>query len=1369
MGDSSPPQPDTSADATTVIEPEPEPEPEPELSPCGNTSRSGSQLGGSTHKSSIRSGPKHAGNSPAPFEHDDNDDTFYQMLSIHLDQPVGSMSISPSNRDVALGARKGLFIVDLQNPWDPPRFLPHYSPWEVADVQWNPFPARSEWVVSTSSQQVIVYNLSFSPSFASSHIEHTLHAHTRACTDINWSPGCAEILATCGLDGRVFSWDLRTGYGGARKPVWSVCSWGSGATQVKWNRREPHVIASAHDNKVLVWDDRFGAAPVTEIRGHDAKIYGIDWSRKDPKNLITCSLDKSFKSWNLDDPSQSLLAVQTSSPVWRARFLPFGDGVLTLPQRTDHGLSIWGRDRLVQGPTAEPVARFEGAREGVKEFVWRTRGGSDLDFDDRQFQLVTWAKDRQLRLWPISDDIMRDVGHERGAPITIPMTRRGGANISYRTYTDTITAPPPPFSIVSSPAPAVLPHLSTGPSLLSATLSNAISPSSSLLASSLLAAKQHPIASPLIHSAPPLPSDMQPGKATMTTSTVRSRKQKAHARLAWMEGVKIIKAPTLAPHAGLGAINTPSREHASENEDSRSQTRSSSLQRGTDGGTAREGGETERADSLLSPGSTKTGTALAKNSQFSNLGEEFTTLTRRFPRVRFEKCSVASRSCTVSLYSPLFLRATFTFPRQYPHSAAPFIELERNADVTLKSRAALLQGVRKLMAERAQRGAHSLEPALRFLLGDRSVLDETRELAGEDDDDDEVDDALEDGTTGNVPAGVVRLNLRVNVPPPRRCGASFGARGELVVFFPIDIPGGSVSVEYAPPECAYKTDPRAITATRLSEAFGAVASEPRHMSYQETDEALQLVTDHSMRASATLAALPFPSGDQPSAPAFSTLVKIKSVAHLDLSHGGRVLCPLEDDPVAVARAGAISSAEEGDMLAIKVWHSLVCLLQAGDGVSDAGANGVSSLLAEQILPDLMAFLVHLRDIATLGVIACLLEAFACHDLATPKSTIIDAKRLTVDYFSHRNALASGSEGGTPFEPRQTPLASTRAIHMARPSSSSPKPSWANLSGIFNNTVLSLRNGVSGASPGSLDLPAHLTRPVSTSSLNVLAMANPPRFSPSPSTKTSKRTMAEDKEPTEAFTSNSVDPSPLFSKQPIFRLSRVGKASPSVVTFGETSVALISGGIPNPAAKQTCAKQLRSSFRSEGNRRTATVEYSDLLQILRKPPWWLSDQARLEFKLIQLAYANLLHRWGFDKERLRVLKYCSSVTKPMSLRGGFAAELVAKGSGLGANSSILIQHSCPSCSCTATAPRKCRMCSQQPEAKPCLCSLCHLPVISLSALCLICAHVVHLPCSRAWFASESLCATGCGCACLKSGGMAGIFVLPNSTHPLLGQG
>lgn len=65
---------------------------------------------------------------------DEGGDTFNDMLSIHLNQPISSLSISnylprfssssaetiitgPANRDVALGARKGLYIVDLNNPF----------------------------------------------------------------------------------------------------------------------------------------------------------------------------------------------------------------------------------------------------------------------------------------------------------------------------------------------------------------------------------------------------------------------------------------------------------------------------------------------------------------------------------------------------------------------------------------------------------------------------------------------------------------------------------------------------------------------------------------------------------------------------------------------------------------------------------------------------------------------------------------------------------------------------------------------------------------------------------------------------------------------------------------------------------------------------------------------------------------------------------------------------------------------------------------------------------------------------------------------------------------------------------------------------
>ena len=90
--------------------------------------------------------------------------------------------------------RQGLHIIDLDSPYSPPRHLPHHTPWEVADVQWSPFSSRDSWVVSTSNQKALVWNLEMSDPRSS--IEHVLHAHTRAITDINFSAHHPDILAT---------------------------------------------------------------------------------------------------------------------------------------------------------------------------------------------------------------------------------------------------------------------------------------------------------------------------------------------------------------------------------------------------------------------------------------------------------------------------------------------------------------------------------------------------------------------------------------------------------------------------------------------------------------------------------------------------------------------------------------------------------------------------------------------------------------------------------------------------------------------------------------------------------------------------------------------------------------------------------------------------------------------------------------------------------------------------------------------------------------------------------------------------------------------------------------------------------------------
>lgn len=334
--------------------------------------------------------------------------------------------------------RQGLHIIDLDSPYAPPRHLPHHTPWEVADVQWSPLAARDYWVVSTSNQKALVWNLAMTTSQAS--IEHVLHAHTRAITDINFSAHHPDILATCAVDSFVHCWDLRH----PARPAITFCDWFAGATQVKWNRQDSHVLASSHDKFLQIWDDRKGAYPLHSIEAHDIKIYGVDWNRTRPSGIVTCSLDKTIKFWDYktssDEPER---IIRTPFPVWRARHTPFGWGLLAMPQRGNNDLHLYDRclnEDTVRDDLVPPVRSFEGHQDQVKEFLWRARGTIVDGIDERDFQLISWGADQKVRLHTVDEQTLKGIGYEKGMEVRrkYNLTRK---NAMYRSFREDPSKP----------------------------------------------------------------------------------------------------------------------------------------------------------------------------------------------------------------------------------------------------------------------------------------------------------------------------------------------------------------------------------------------------------------------------------------------------------------------------------------------------------------------------------------------------------------------------------------------------------------------------------------------------------------------------------------------------------------------------------------------------------------------------------------------------------------------------------------------------------------------------------------------------------------------------------------------------------------
>lgn len=350
--------------------------------------------------------------------------TFGNSLSLRVDGAIGAMSLLPNGRDAVLAGRKGLFIIDLDDPFTTPRWLHHDTMWEVADVQWSPHhQAKPSWCISTSNQKALLWDLARPSNNA---VATVLHQHTRAITDINFHPFNPELLATCSIDTFVLAWDMRS----PRKAVSKWAEWRAGATQVKWNHKNPYEIASSHDNNLAIWDLRKGALPVARInKAHRGKINGVDFSNG-IDNIITCSNDKTICCWDLlnsDDEPKPTVVIETEFPVARARTLPFGSdkacGVMPLRGGNNtiqivnydaayHAAKTRGTTHTIKATSAYS---FKGHNAPIKDFLWRRRHERYANVDPlphKDYQLVSWlSQEYDLKLWPHDDELYHSVNY----------------------------------------------------------------------------------------------------------------------------------------------------------------------------------------------------------------------------------------------------------------------------------------------------------------------------------------------------------------------------------------------------------------------------------------------------------------------------------------------------------------------------------------------------------------------------------------------------------------------------------------------------------------------------------------------------------------------------------------------------------------------------------------------------------------------------------------------------------------------------------------------------------------------------------------------------------------------------------------------
>lgn len=218
-----------------------------------------------------------------------------------------------------------------------------------------------------------------------------LTTHTRTVLDINWHASDPNFLASVSMDSFIHIWDIRTPI----RPALSLAPIVP-ASRVRWNHLTKHLIATAHSGDVQIWDERHGKHPIHYFTAHANSIHCLDWSYTNKNQLVTCSQDCTVKFFEINNLKKTENILNTITPVWRAKYTPFGDGILIVlvppEQRVDNNLLLWN----LSAPNT-PVHTFVGHSDTILEFQW-LKNNEDMN---SEHEIITWSKDQTMRFWHI--------------------------------------------------------------------------------------------------------------------------------------------------------------------------------------------------------------------------------------------------------------------------------------------------------------------------------------------------------------------------------------------------------------------------------------------------------------------------------------------------------------------------------------------------------------------------------------------------------------------------------------------------------------------------------------------------------------------------------------------------------------------------------------------------------------------------------------------------------------------------------------------------------------------------------------------------------------------------------------------------------
>lgn len=304
----------------------------------------------------------------------------YRILeapNLEDDYYLSLLDWSSFTNNIAIGLRDTVYCWDAVSEITRPVLTLEHED-TVAALSWRP--ASSQLALGTKQGRVELIDV------ATKAVSRRFTGHCKYRTGVlSWNAEMG-LLSSGARDKSIVHHDPRT-----KDPVAMSQGHSQEVCGLKWDLNGTCLASGGNDNKVILWDPRNMATPMTIYDKHLAAVKALAWSPHVPGLLATGggTADRTIRFWNTrSTATESTKSIATSSQVCNMIWSPHAAELITCHGFSEHQVMRWSY------PSLTNTALMLGHQQRVLHLCLSPDGKT----------VVTGSPDETLRFWRVFEE-----------------------------------------------------------------------------------------------------------------------------------------------------------------------------------------------------------------------------------------------------------------------------------------------------------------------------------------------------------------------------------------------------------------------------------------------------------------------------------------------------------------------------------------------------------------------------------------------------------------------------------------------------------------------------------------------------------------------------------------------------------------------------------------------------------------------------------------------------------------------------------------------------------------------------------------------------------------------------------------------------